>query len=297
MKDVCLCLLLTRRPHSWRACCRCVNGTFRSKALGEGLALLLTRVGGSATLVTTKGTNHYYSLEESRPSAVTIVLRDVFLDPVASIEVVESSRSHVYDLTVAKTRNMVTESGLVQRDVPLGGPGDRQRDPGRAPVQGVYGRDPKHPNALLPREVRHPKLLRSVTALLQARCASTYFRDLVVDGGFEVVEDPAEHGGELALAARLALAWERLKGPDAEVPPPAPCIVFRLSNPARLAELTVVLTNKIGSKLEVVPLFPTGCASSGSSGCRRPGRAHGGGHQHDRPFLAAASGWREHPHL
>ena len=126
-----------------------MNASSRSKALIEGISLLLTRLNIPSTLgndmVLGSLQHRLYIkildaqmlhaqmtlsepakrqrlqdvLEESKrrkhvkqPS----VLNDVFIDPVVSIEEVVSEHPYVYDLTVAETRNMVTASGLTQRD-------------------------------------------------------------------------------------------------------------------------------------------------------------------------------------
>lgn len=124
-----------------------ITASSPSKALIEGVSLLLTRlkipstlgndmVAGSLqhrlnikirdaqklhsqlTLCTSmkdlehalQKTKRQYLLKEAA------TLNDVFIDPVTKIEYVVSEHPYVYDLTVADTRNMVTASGLTQRD-------------------------------------------------------------------------------------------------------------------------------------------------------------------------------------
>lgn len=126
-----------------------MNASSRSKALIEGISLLLTRLEIPSTLgndVVTGSLQHRLyitirhaqklheyitlctSMKEERLEYVSqekkrrihfkqkATLNDVFIDPVVKIEEVVSEHPYVYDLTVAETRNMVTTSGLTQRD-------------------------------------------------------------------------------------------------------------------------------------------------------------------------------------
>lgn len=126
-----------------------MNGSSRSKALIEGISLLLTRLGIPSTLgsdmvvgslqhrlyITIYDAQKLHAqmtfcvpMKEQRLQHVSrekkrrkkfkqkSTLNDVFVDPVVKIEEVVSEHPYVYDLTVAETRNMVTASGLTQRD-------------------------------------------------------------------------------------------------------------------------------------------------------------------------------------
>ena len=117
----------------------------RSKLLTEGIGLLLKKYGIYSTMMSwdvksnpmwalyisieggQKFMQHIHltttgkakrlegaSVQKKRRTAK--VLKDVFLDEVVSVEEVPSSHPFVYDLTVAKTRNMVTASGMCVRD-------------------------------------------------------------------------------------------------------------------------------------------------------------------------------------
>ena len=236
------------------------HGGFRSRALAEGLALLSTRVGGPAGLAATDGRWHF--LEEG--GGRTRCLRDVFLDPVASIEAVESSHPHVYDLTVAKTRNMVTESGLVQRDT--------FHSAGLASVSVTQGvprfkefmdATKKIKTPFCHARLRH-RGLSCLRRLVLERGPEKRLRDLV--SGHRVVA-PEEHGA-FAHAVAIADLWEKLRDTTtaaaaattaaaAAAASNSPFIVFDLRDPARLPEVSVVLGNLIGGKFEVVPCFPS----------------------------------------
>ena len=126
-----------------------MNGSSRSKALIEGISLLLTRLEIPSTLgsdmvmgslqhrlyITIYDAQKLHSqmtfcvpMKEQRLQHVSrekkrrkkfkqnSTLNDVFVDPVVKIEEVVSEHPYVYDLTVSETRNMVTASGLTQRD-------------------------------------------------------------------------------------------------------------------------------------------------------------------------------------
>ena len=117
----------------------------RSKLLTEGIGLLLKNYGIYSTMmswdvnsnpmwalyISIEGGQNFMqhihltttgkakrlegaSVKKKRRTAE--VLKDVFLDEVVSVEEVPSSHPFVYDLTVAKTRNMVTASGMCVRD-------------------------------------------------------------------------------------------------------------------------------------------------------------------------------------
>jgi DNA-directed RNA polymerase beta' subunit len=126
-----------------------MNASSRSKALIEGISLLLTRLEIPSTLgndmvmgslqhrlyITIRDAQKLHAqmtlcvpMKEQRLEHVSqekkrrkkfkkkSTLNDVFIDPVVKIEEVVSEHPYVYDLTVAETRNMVTASGLTQRD-------------------------------------------------------------------------------------------------------------------------------------------------------------------------------------
>ena len=241
----------------------CVRSTFRSKPLAEGLALLLTRVGGWATLVE-EGDGLYslkYREADPQPS-----LRDVFLDPVATIEVVESSRPHVYDLTVAKTRNMVTESGLVQRDtfhsaglasvsVTQGVPRFKEFMDATKNIKTPFchaRRAPSEPASVGLLWSADPKgacgtwcpATASWHPASMTRAAPSRTRSRSPTSGSSCGEAGA---GPAAPAAPAA----------ADGPRAGPFIVFDLRDPDRLPDVSVVLGNLIGGKFEVVPVFPS----------------------------------------
>jgi DNA-directed RNA polymerase beta' subunit len=117
----------------------------RSKLLTEGIGLLLKNYGIYSTMMSCDVNSNpmwalYISIEGGQKFMQHIhltttgkgkrlegasvkkkrrtaeVLKDVFLDEVVSVEEVPSSHPFVYDLTVAKTRNMVTVSGICVRD-------------------------------------------------------------------------------------------------------------------------------------------------------------------------------------
>jgi len=114
----------------------------RSKLLTEGIGLLLKKYGIYSTMMSwdvksnpmwalyisieggQKFMQHIHltttgkakRLEGASVRRTAKVLKDVFLDEVVSVEEVPSSHPFVYDLTVAKTRNMVTASGMCVRD-------------------------------------------------------------------------------------------------------------------------------------------------------------------------------------
>jgi len=119
--------------------------TSRSKILTEGISLLLKNYGIRSTIMTWNvnekpvwalyisiaggqtfmqhiqltTTGKAKRLEDAsvkKKTRTAEILNDVFLDEVVSVEEVPSSHPFVYDLTVAKTRNMVTASGLCCRD-------------------------------------------------------------------------------------------------------------------------------------------------------------------------------------
>jgi DNA-directed RNA polymerase beta' subunit len=115
--------------------------TSRSKILTEGISLLLKNYGIRSTIMTWNvnekpvwslyisiagGQTFMQHIQLTTPAKrledasvqprTAEVLNDVFLDEVVSVEEVPSSHPFVYDLTVAKTRNMVTASGLCCRD-------------------------------------------------------------------------------------------------------------------------------------------------------------------------------------
>ena len=123
-----------------------INASSRSKALIEGISLLLTRMDVPSTLghdmvagslqhrlyitihnaqrlhaqmtlsVPAKEQRLHDATTKTRPRKSPSTLNDVFIDPVVTIEEVVSEHPYVYDLTVADTRNMVTACGLTQRD-------------------------------------------------------------------------------------------------------------------------------------------------------------------------------------
>ena len=126
-----------------------MNASSRSKALIEGISLLLTRLEIPSTLgndmvagslqhrlyITIRDAQKLHAqmtlcvpMKEQRLQHVSqekkrrkrfkhkSTLNDVFIDPIVKIEEVVSEHPCVYDLTVAETRNMVTASGLTQRD-------------------------------------------------------------------------------------------------------------------------------------------------------------------------------------
>jgi len=120
-----------------------ITCTSRSKILTEGIGLLLKNYGIRSTIMTWNvnekpvwslyisiaggqtfmqhiqltTTGKATRLEDASVQKKRLeVLNDVFLDEVVSVEEVPSSHPFVYDLTVAKTRNMVTASGLCCRD-------------------------------------------------------------------------------------------------------------------------------------------------------------------------------------
>ena len=231
----------------------CVKSTFRSEALVEGLSLLLTRLGGSATLMTktiNNSTVYYLEYQMDKPDLPR--QQDVILDPITTIEVVDSSHPYVYDLTVAKTRNMVTDSGLVQRDT------FHQAGLASACVTQGVPRFKEFMDAT--KKIRTPfcyancriKGLRCIRDSIVERCVDTKVRDLSLTYRVQTEEDSSSK-----IARSLACVWEQLKGTDAEVAAPAPFIVFDFKDDTGFLDAAVKLCVLYNTKLEVIPMHRT----------------------------------------